>query len=282
MQHRLGPLPLLGMSLFLLLTHFVGDRKASQFSDAISAVVLPAEAQVFLFGGDRFLAADIEYVRAAMSGGTMRPDEASFRLRAHLVVSQLNPCHEDNYWVGNAELTWGGGQDDSNVLLRRAIACRTWEEWPSFYYGFNQYFFKKNIDEAVRAFELAAQRTNDQKNATSFRTIAVMLKAGQIDDIRMAIELLKEEKRKAKDPKFIASLDKRIERLNGLLILRNASIAYAKKLGRPLTNPQDLLREKIIDRFPVDPLGIGYELLDGEFKLRYLKNEGLEQLRRGE
>jgi hypothetical protein len=39
------------------------------------------------------------------------------------VVVQLNPCHEDNYYQGNALLTWGGAVAEGNELLKRATDC---------------------------------------------------------------------------------------------------------------------------------------------------------------
>ncbi len=232
-----------------------------------AAIVVSEPIQVLLYGGDRFLAANIESIRA-MAAATTEGAE-NYRLRAHTAVSHLNPCHEDNYWIGNASLSWGGAEEQGLELLRNAIRCRYWDEWPAFFYGFNQDFFLKNIAEARRALELAAQRSPN--NAAVFRNFSIMLKAGEINDTKMAVEMLTKEHDEAKDKKLKEMLNQRITRLTGLLSLRNAQQAFEKKFGKPLQQPQELLETGLLDAFPEDPLRIGYEFRDNAFHLRQLK-----------
>lgn len=245
---------------------------------APAAVVLPAAVQVFLYAGDRYLAANIEQARAAMSGGGLRDDEVLFRVHAHRVVSQLNPCHADNYWIGNAELTWGGAHDQGSAILRRAMECRFWDEWPAFFYGFNKYFFERDVSEARRALEIAAERA-DAKNAAAYRNLSVMLLAGQTEDARLALDLVRSERDKATDSGLRKLLEQRALRLEGLVLLRRARADFEARFGRKLVNPEELLEAKIIEEFPQDPLKLGYEFKNGEFHLRRLRHEGLERLR---
>ncbi len=229
-------------------------------------VVITAPVQLLLYGGDRFLAANIESIRATASATTMGAED--FRLRAHQSASRLNPCHEDNYWVGNASLSWGGAEEYGFDLLYNAMYCRYWDEWPAFFYAFNQYFFRQNIAEAQRLLEIAAQRT--MTNVAAFRTFSTMLEIGKLDNVRMAMKMLKQEHDDSKDPKFREMIDKRIVRLNGLLTLRDAQTIYEERLGKPLTQPQELVDTGILKSFPVDPLGIGYEFRDHIFHLRQM------------
>lgn len=232
-------------------------------------VVVAGPTQILLYAGDRFLAANIEAIRATASATAN--DAQSFRLRAHLAVSRLNPCHEDNYWIGNAALSWGGAENQGFELLQNAMHCRYWDEWPAFFYGFNQYFFRHNLPESHQALELAAQRSQD--NAAAFHTFSLMLAAGEIDDTRAAIEMLQRERDKAKDPKLREMLDKRVERLNGLLALRNAQAAFEKRYKRPLAEANELLDSGLLEGFPADPLKLGYEFRDHTFHLHQLKVE---------
>ncbi len=64
--------------------------------------------------------------------------------------------------------------------------CRFWDELPAFFYGFNQAFFNKDIAEASRALELAAQRATG--NAAGFRKLAVMLRAESFADEKLALD----------------------------------------------------------------------------------------------
>lgn len=243
-----------------------------------SSVVLPAFVQVVIYGGDRYLASNIEYVRGAMSGGEIRQDEAVFRARVHQEVSALNPCHADNYWVGNAELTWGGGQSEGAEILDRAMRCRFWDEWPAFFLAFNRHFFGRDAQGARSALEIAAQRA-DEKNAAAYRNLAVMLVANELKDSMLALELVRKERDSATDIRLRRLLDQRVGRLEGLVILRRAKQDFEAALSRPLQQAEELLDAGYLKAFPVDPLGLGYEFRDGEFYLRRLRHEGLESLR---
>ncbi|NIR51264.1 MAG: hypothetical protein GWN61_18530, partial [candidate division Zixibacteria bacterium] len=100
----------------------------------------------------------------------------------------------------------------------RAMDCRYWDEWPAFFYGFNQYFFNKNIDAARDAIEQAAQRSPN--NYAFFRNFSIMLKAGEIDDARIALKMIEQERDQTSDPDLHDMLDARVIRLSGLIQLR--------------------------------------------------------------
>ncbi|ENO89381.1 hypothetical protein C666_06275 [Thauera linaloolentis 47Lol = DSM 12138] len=247
-------------------------------AEVFDRVVLSAPVQVLLTGGDRFLAANFESIRAvatASDAPEAAEANASFAIRARRVVAQLNPCHEDNYYQGNALLTWGGAVAEGNDLLRRATDCRFWDEVPPFFYGFNQYFFLHDADGARTALETAAERATD--NAAGFRKFAIMLAAGELKDDSAALEFLQRERAQTNDPKLQGMLDKRIARLQGLIALRMAQQRYEARFGHALTNPQALIDSGELDAFPDDPLRIGYEFADGRFRLRELKIAGLER-----
>lgn len=259
-----------GATLFSLVLFWLGvwlqDRQFGTYQERSAAIAISAPVQAIIYGGDRYLAANVEAIRAAASSTAEEAHE--FRMRAHLEVSRLNPCHEDNYWIGNAALSWGGAEEEGFKLLKNAIHCRYWDEWPAFFYGFNQHFFRKNTDEARRAVDLAAQRSKN--NASAFRSFSIMLAAGKIDDARLALEMITRERDQSSDLKLKEMLNKRVVRLQGLLLLRNAQARYEKQFQRPLSDPSDLISLKIIEGFPEDPLGVGY-VFDGKvFNLRKL------------
>ncbi|MCV2219321.1 hypothetical protein [Thauera sp. Sel9] len=251
---------------------------ATPSAEVFDRVVLSAPVQLLLTGGDRFLAANFESIRAvatASDAPEAAEANASFAIRARRVVAQLNPCHEDNYYQGNALLTWGGAVAEGNDLLKRATDCRFWDEVPPFFYGFNQYFFLHDVDGARAALETAAERATD--NAAGFRKFAIMLAAGELKDDSAALEFLQRERAQTNDPKLQGMLDKRIARLQGLMALRAAQQRYEARFGQALTNPQALIDSGELNAFPDDPLRIGYEFAEGRFRLRELKIAGLER-----
>lgn len=243
-------------------------------------VVISAPVQVLLAGGDRFLAADFEAIRAAATADESVGDDetnASFRIRAHRVVAQLNPCHEDNYYIANAMLSWGGSPSEGLEVLRRATECRTWDEYPPFYLGFNEWFFNRDAVAARQAMDLAGRRASDPQQAAVLHRIGVTIEAGEFADQRVALAFLREERSKAGDNKLREMLDRRIVRLEGLIALRDAQARYEARTGQPLVHPQVLLDEGLLDAFPNDPMRLGYEFADGQFRLREVKVPGMER-----
>lgn len=246
-------------------------------ADVQDRVVLSAPIQLLMAGGDRFLAADFEAIRIAATGDSgpqAGVDDAAFRIRAHRVVAQLNACHEDNYYVGNALLSWGGAPKDGSDLLRRAMDCRTWDEFPAFFYGVNQFFFHRNASEAVRALEFAAQRS--AANAAAIRKLAIMIAADELHDERLALEYLRRERNASTDAKLRQMLDRRVARLSGLITLRDAQRRYEARSGKTLTDPAALIASGELSALPADPMGIGYEFHDGSFRLKQLRIAGME------
>lgn len=242
-------------------------------------VVLSAPLQLVLYAGDRYLAANFETIRLAATGLQVNPAtgtiDGRYLLRAHHVVAQLNACHEDNYYLANAILSWAGANEEVNEILWSATQCRHWDFLPPFLYGFNQYFFDRNITEAQRALEIAAQRS--QENANAMRRFAVMIGTEQFDDESMALAYLKQQQAQAESDNLARSLQERVVRLEGLITLREAQTVYEAEYNMPLGSPQDLLDSGLLDSFPTDPLGIGYEFEDGRFKLRQIRIQGVER-----
>ena len=236
-------------------------------------VVIAAPVLLVLFGGDRFMAANLETMRLAATGVDFGQVDTSYLIRAQHEVARLNPCHEDNYYLANGLLTWGGAEHEGSSVLLRASECRFWDEFPPFLYGFNKFFFERNKLAAVEYLEVAAQRS--ARNAAGFRKFAIMLKVEDIQDERVALEFLQKERDQAKDPKLKDMLAKRAVRLEGLVALREAQRQYEKK-GAVLQDPQQLIETGLLQSFPEDPLKLGYEFIDGRFMLKRLKVAGVE------
>ncbi|MGE6993075.1 MAG: hypothetical protein ACKVLM_05725 [Pseudomonadales bacterium] len=237
-------------------------------------VVIPAPLLIALHGGDRFLAADLETMRLAATGMDDRGVDTGYLVRAQREVARLNPCHEDNYYLANGLLTWGGAVEEGNEVLRAAVKCRYWDEIPPFFYGINLSFFQHNNEEAARVLEIGAERSS--QNAAPMRKLAVMLRAEQFADERLALNYLIQQRDSAADPKLRDMLDKRVVRLQGLIALREAQRRYEDKHGSLIALEQ-LVEQHLIDNLPADPLRLGYELRDGRIELKKLKIAGLEE-----
>lgn len=237
-------------------------------------VVIPAPLLVALHGGDRFLAADLETMRLSATGMNDRGVDIGYLVRAQREVARLNACHEDNYYLANGLLTWGGAVEQGNEVLRAAVECRFWDEFPPFFYGINLSFFQRDNEEAARVLEIGARRSTD--NAAAMQKLAVMLRAEQFADERLALNYLIQQRDSSVDPKLKDMLDKRVIRLQGMIQLREAQRQYESEHG-PLRDLQQLVDRGLLDELPTDPLRLGYELRGGSIELKKLKIAGLEE-----
>lgn len=267
-------LVLLGFFLFFAASQLRSQTPEEPVPVIEDRVVIAAPVLLGLFGGDRFLAANLETMRLAATGVELGRSDTSYLMRAQQEVARLNPCHEDNYYLANGLLTWGGADREGTEVLRQAMECRFWDELPAFFYGFNQAFFNRDIVEAVRALELAAHRATD--NAAGFHKLSAVLQAESFTDEKLALDYLIQQRDAARDdPKLHQMLDKRVVRLRGLVILREVQRRFESKYGS-LQRLEQLVEHDLLSALPEDPLRLGYELRDGRIELRKLKIAGME------
>ena len=269
-------------TLFVYLIFFSLSKSCSWATiggEVSDRIVISAPVLIPLYLGDNYLAANIEAFRVASTGLEPRHDtgqlDGRYLLRSHEVISQLNPCHEDNYYLANAILAFGGGDEEANGILKEATECRFWDFLPPFLYGFNKYFFANDAESAVEAFEIAASRSPE--NRVLLQRLAITIQAEELDDSKMALEYLIQQRDAAKDAALKESLNKRIGRLEGLIVLESAQERYEEKYDRPLEASEQLLEYGILESMPEDPLQLGYEFKEGEFRLRQVKIRGLER-----
>jgi len=258
----------------------ISQRSTEKFKEySGDRVVVAAPVQIALALGDRFLAANIETIRLAATGMTVNSTtgtiDGRYLLRSHNVVSELNPCHEDNYYLANAILAWAGADLEANHILQAASQCRTWDFLPAFLLGFNKYYFEGNIAAAQEALEIAGERSPE--NADAMKRFAVMIGAEEFNDQEMALAYLREQKEQAQSAALANSLQDRINRLEGLILLREKQEEYETLFSEPLPSLSALVNSGLIEVVPKDPLGIGYEFINGQFKLRQLRIQGVER-----
>lgn len=265
---------LLAIGLFQLATHYREPATSDANVTTDHQIVISAPIQLVMYAGDRFLAANLEAMRVAAVGTSEEGSLAEYRMRAHTLVSELNACHEDNYYLANAVLSWGGLVDQGNTILKRASECRSWDEFPPFFLGFNLYFFFHDLNAAKQAIDSAASRST--ANAAMLKKLSIAISAKKLNDEAMAVNYLRSQRDQTRDKKLAAMLERRLQRLQGLITLRRAQNAFETKYGRALKEPDELLTSGILDAPPQDPMRLGYEFVDGSFRMRAAKIGGIE------
>lgn len=261
------PLFLLGLLVYALVMEPIKALPRPQQSDTLR-VALPGYIEVLLMGGDRHLAADIGVFRAMMVGGNVK-DYSTYEVQGKIQrqVAILNPRHEDNNYIAAAILPWWDQVDAAQFVLARATESRYWDYMPPFFQGFNEFYFNKDFDAAAQLVELSASRASGV-NREAFRDIAAKWYA-RGDDPRSAIGVITALKQASRDPNMQRRLQARIERLQGLLVLREAAQRYRDERGEGISDIEQLQVQGFVDSLPIDPFRLGYEVdKQGEIQLR--------------
>jgi len=255
-----APLVLLVCALIFVLTvmalrHHVRKQAASEIE-----VALPLFVQVFMAGGDRFLAANLGNVRALIADtARMQPDQYKVLAKVQVDASWLNPAHEDNYYIAAAILPWNGQVDAAQTALRRASIARPFDYQPSFLYAFNLLQFKGDPSSASAWLRNAAAKLPDEDERLLMENFAARW-LDRTDDLELAATVVDSMAKQARRKDFRTYLQQRAQRLRDLLVLRKAAAAFAARTGRAPEALEQLVSSGVIPAVPIDPFGFGYTL----------------------
>lgn len=249
---------LLAWLVFAGANHALRDAERMGRQTELLRVRLPLPVQIAYSGGDAFLAANINVFRGLMVDARVTEPE-TYRVQAQLQAdaAQLNPWHEDNYYVGAAILPWNGQVEAAQYVLKQATLARDWDMWPPFFYAFNAMYFEHDMIQAGEWAELAAQR--HPTNAAALRDMAAKwYERG--DDPAFALNILRAMHEQSRDDNFRRLLEARMQRLEGLRALRKAQQVYQAEQGKPPTSLGDVVGYAGLAQLPQDPLMLGYVL----------------------
>lgn len=232
-------------------------------------VALPLFVQVFMAMGDRYLAANLSAIRAlVVATDRMQPEEYRILGRVQEDVSWLNPAHEDNYYIAFAILPQYGEVDAAQTILARASRARFFDYQPSFFYAFNQWYYKQDPAGASAWLREAAEKLSDPDQRLTMQNLAARW-MDKVQDTELAIRVVETMAREARRKDFRAYLELRVVRLRQLQQLRTAAVTYRERFGRPLPNLQELVDSGLLPALPTDPFGFGFALDPrGEIVLR--------------
>jgi len=224
-------------------------------------VAIAAPVQLMLTGGDRFLAANAGAVRLIVLN-VMDLDKRDYPILglAHANTAFLNPCHEDNYYVGQAFLPWIGEFEAADTVLRVAADCRTWDAMPGYFRAFNAFYFRKDYTRAARLYEETAARADEnQRNHLLFMASKFYEKSEDLD-ARVAAAVIRGLQQSTGNPQLKAFLEARARRVEIVAELRDAVKRYDRRFAKPPADLPDLVRSGVLATLPDDPLGKGFRL----------------------
>jgi hypothetical protein len=80
------------------------------------------------------------------------------------------------------------------------------------------------------------------------------------EDVQTALAVIRTMQQDTRDAKLKRILQMRIDRLEGLIVIREAAARYEKRTGKRLTDLHELLKTGDLKEAPQDPTGLGYTL----------------------
>lgn len=261
-----GLLLLLGAVIFVVSTTALRQQKRTNPSAEIQ-VALPLFVQVFMAGGDRFLAANLGSIRSLITEtAKMDPEEYKILAKVQVDASWLNPANEDNYYIASAVLPWNGQVDAAQTILRRASLARPYDYQPAFYYAFNLIHFKGDAAGASEWLRKAATKLPDDDERLIMENYAARW-LDRTDDLELAIAVVESMAQQARRKDFRNYLLLRAQRLRDLLALRKAADVFRRETGLPPKTLDQLVVAGLIPALPVDPFGFGFSLDAGGIPL---------------
>ena len=169
--------------------------------------------------------------------------------------ADLDPYFLDPYYLGNANLTWGGGLiREANALLEKGSHYRDWDFTLPFYIGFNNFYFLDD-DEKASEFLMEAARRSGANPLYANLAVKLAFKERRTENAITFQEYMLEH---TEDPRLRTEYETRLVTLRGVLYLEKAAEAYKTRFGRNPQNLQDLINRHIIDKVPQDPYGGNY------------------------
>lgn len=232
------------------------NRQAAQ--ESLNIVLSPI-VQMFMAGGDRFLATNVAVWRASTFPlSSINHESAKALAQVHVVASQLNPANEDNYYTAQGILPWYGQIDATRDVLSAAADNRPKDFLPLFFLGFNAMHFEKKFTESGSYLERAATRMQGDDKLKMQAMAAKFYEKGEDPDF--AIKIIQAIRDGTRSQALKDHLQIRIVRLEMLKFLRSASQKYEERYKHPPSNLDELVSSGIIVSLPVDPFGVGFEL----------------------
>lgn len=248
-----------GLLFYLAAVNALSGQRAPSVGPELS-VRLPLAAQVLLAGGDRHLAANLAGIRVLVADTfRMKPDEFMTQAQLQKDISWLNPAHEDNYYIAAAILSQPQLVPAAQYVLRRAADARPRDWAPLFYYAFNLYHFENNPAMAAQALLEGVPRTNDIAEKWGLQALAARwIERGY--STGEAIRIVGKMAEDAPPGSFRRYMKMRSERLVQLDRLKTLTLEYRKTRSHSPARLEDLIEAGLIDRIPVDPLGVGFAI----------------------
>ena len=262
-MHKLYPLiiAILFVTLYLFsLTMLEPLKKAEQQSAGLYCILPSPITKIATLDYDG-LASDYLMLKIqSYYGGTLertelpRVTEAEWRWMYDVltVATDLDPYFFDPYYFANSFFTWDAHMvKETNTLLTKGNRFRDWDWLPSFYIGFNEFYF---LHDNAKASEYLMQSSKKPGAAPFLASLAVRL-AYNASRTEIAIMFLQQTIDGTKDKLERETLEKRLKTLQRIFFLEKAVATFKTMQGSDPGSLDDLIAQGVVSRIPQDPYG---------------------------
>ena len=240
----------------------------SDYRYRVRAAALPVSNEMLsaIVGEFEGLAADYLLLEAASFIGSSNYDDASpedWDAVARLLdqSSFLDPYFSQTYRLAQATLPWHTEKVQETItILTRSKNHRTWDWLPSFFMGFNYFYF---LNDNLTASKVLMHAANIPGAPVPLATLASRLasKAGQA---QVALDFLVSIHDRTEDDNIRLLLEKRILTLRGVVQLQAAIEQFKHTFGRLPETLDELVTFNILPRLPENPSGKSFTYADGK------------------
>lgn len=251
-------LTIAAMAAYIVSTSHVKALPHPKAVEKINVAISPA-VQIVLSVGDPFLAANLAAFRATIvSVEELDPADYAVLAKVQDDASRLNPAQGDNYYIAQGVLPWVGEHRAAIAILERAALARPSDFLPPYFLGFDYMYFEGKFDESGRYYREAANRVGGKNRDALLNHAAKFMEKS--NDPATAIQFIHGLIKSTRNQGLQQFLGVRIQRLEGLIVLREAAVKYRQQYQRPPSQLSELVEGGILPALPADPLGIGYRL----------------------
>lgn len=224
-------------------------------------VVLPQPVSVLLAGGDRHLAASAAVGRVlAYPADLLRPEDHEVRTRIQRDAADLNPAHEDNYYLAAATLEDAKLAPDVFAVLERANDARPYDMLPAYYLGVMNVLLFGDFTQGASWAAEAARRSDSEANRNALERMSARW-AMRSHDPNLAIRMLQDMHAKARTRSLKRYLEERITAVRGLIEWRRAASVFVEQHGRSPVSLDEVRAKVPLEFEPIAAKGFAYELL---------------------
>jgi len=259
-SNQLLPILLLAAVLVFVTTTARLEKLHRPSVQAEMQVALPVFVQIFLAGGDRFLAANTTVFRSLIvSTDNNQSDRYITQGRLQSDAAWMNPYHEDNYYLAAATLPWNGQVDAAQKVLALASNARPFDMLPPFYYAFNQYYFNQDPIGGAEWLSIAEQHATEETNRINLHKLAAKW-TEKSQDRAQALKILNIMAAQSRYRSLKLKILQRAERVRHLMMIDAAISDYQKQFHKIPENLSALVDSGHLKRIPDDPLKKGYTI----------------------